>query len=913
LRANGSLVGWGNNSSGQLNIPATLSNVIAIAAGASHSVALRSDGKVFAWGLNSQGQIIVPSSLNEVVAIAAGNSHTLALRSDGILFAMGGTIDQRQTPNGPGVIPPGLGGVQAMAGGSHSVVVRTNGTAAAWGSATATITNIPANATNLMTVAAGDLYSLALQSNGNVIAWGSYNLAAAPPGTTNVPAVVSNAVAISAGSTFAFAIIGDGRPLITRQPVGGTSFVGRNFAISPIVTGTAPLAFQWQFNGADIPDATNSALTLSGLTTNNTGAYQLVVTNALGVATSVPVPLTVLDNPTLAFLAPLPPLQTNFQAGKLILNASILGNGPLSYQWTFSGTNIPAATNSDLVFDPVIASNTGNYGLIVSNLVNTLSSGTSTQRVLFAKTWGFQSNDPPAVITNAVNVASTYSGQGSPSGAFLALRADGKVVGWGNSLYNLTNPPPSVTNFFITAISAGFDNALALRSDRTVAAWGDGFTGSTNPPSSATNVIAIASGDRFHLVARADGSVVAWGLGSSGQTNVPPTATNVSVIALAGGTAHSLALRANGTVAAWGANSSGQIIVPPTATNVIAVSAGNLHSLALRSDGTVIQWGATSVPQPPAGLSNVVAIAAGLNHSTALKNDGTLVTWGNTVLGTAAVPPDVVNVIQIGARGDRDIALFGTRAPAATIQPFDRTIIEGSNTLVVAKFSGLQPVTYQWQYNGTNIPDATNDVLSLTNLQTGQSGAYQLVASNSYGASVSRIANLQIAPLVPPVITLQPMDRTTNAGATVQFTVTATGINPLTYRWQKNGTNSVGINSNVLTLASLTRSNNGSYSVAVSNIGGVTVSSNAILKVLVPQKFSSGALIANGSILFLSGDADGGLLTTNDVAAFTAQGSSNLVDWVNLPNTLSITNGLLLLSDPNQADFPARFYRIIEQ
>jgi hypothetical protein len=168
-------------------------------------------------------------------------------------------------------------------------------------------------------------------------------------------------------------------------------------------------------------------------------------------------------------------------------------------------------------------------------------------------------------------------------------------------------------------------------------------------------------------------------------------------------------------------------------------------------------------------------------------------------------------------------------------------------------------------------------------------------------------------PLVPPVITLQPLDRITNAGATVQFTVTATGINPLTYQWQKNGINNVGINSNILTLVSLTRSNNGVYSVAVSNIGGVTISSNATLKVIVPQKFSSGALIANGYIIFLSGDSDGGPLTTNDLSGFTAQASSNLVDWVVLPNALSLTNGMLLLSDPDQGSFPARFYRIVEQ
>jgi len=40
--------------------------------------------------------------------------------------------------------------------------------------------------------------------------------------------------------------------------------------------------------------------------------------------------------------------------------------------------------------------------------------------------------------------------------------------------------------------------------------------------------------------------------------------------------------------------------------------------------------------------------------------------------------------------------------------------------------------------------------------------------------------------------------------------------------------------------------------------------------------------------------------------------SSNLVDWVTLPGTLTLTNGLLQLQDSYATDAPMRFYRIIE-
>jgi hypothetical protein len=91
------------------------------------------------------------------------------------------------------------------------------------------------------------------------------------------------------------------------------------------------------------------------------------------------------------------------------------------------------------------------------------------------------------------------------------------------------------------------------------------------------------------------------------------------------------------------------------------------------------------------------------------------------------------------------------------------------------------------------------------------------------------------------------------------------------------------------------------------------VSSNALLKVLVAQKFAAPVLFPNGAVIFVSGDADGGTLNPSDLSAFTALASTNLTDWVTLPDALSVTNGLLMLKDNNQTDYPARYYRILEQ
>ena len=60
MRPAGSIVAWGNNGIGQLNVPAPNADFIAIAAGGYHSLGLKSDGTIVAWGNNSYGELNVP-------------------------------------------------------------------------------------------------------------------------------------------------------------------------------------------------------------------------------------------------------------------------------------------------------------------------------------------------------------------------------------------------------------------------------------------------------------------------------------------------------------------------------------------------------------------------------------------------------------------------------------------------------------------------------------------------------------------------------------------------------------------------------------------------------------------------------------------------------------------------------------
>lgn len=77
-------------------------------------------------------------------------------------------------------------------------------------------------------------------------------------------------------------------PSVATQPTGGSPYVGTTFSLSVGAQGTAPLAYQWLLNDAPITGATLSSLTLSALTTNQAGAYSVIITNSAGSITSNP-------------------------------------------------------------------------------------------------------------------------------------------------------------------------------------------------------------------------------------------------------------------------------------------------------------------------------------------------------------------------------------------------------------------------------------------------------------------------------------------------------------------------------------------------------------------------------------------------------------------------------------------------
>ncbi len=142
----------GDNSGGETNVPARLTDVVAIAAGQSDSMALKADGTVVTWGYNRSGDTDVPLGLANVLAISAGYDHTVALKADGTVVVWG-SMDALS----------GLKGVVAVSAGSFfSVALKADGTVAAWGSDNDGDTQVPSGLGAVSAVSANSLHSLAL-------------------------------------------------------------------------------------------------------------------------------------------------------------------------------------------------------------------------------------------------------------------------------------------------------------------------------------------------------------------------------------------------------------------------------------------------------------------------------------------------------------------------------------------------------------------------------------------------------------------------------------------------------------------------------------------------------------------------------------------------------------------------------
>ena len=87
--------------------------------------------------------------------------------------------------------------------------------------------------------------------------------------------------------------------------------------------------------------------------------------------------------------------------------------------------------------------------------------------------------------------------------------------------------------------------------------------------------------------------------------------------------------------------------------------------------------------------------------------------------------------------------------PLIIAPPVSQTVTQGVSLTFNALVTGSAP-SYQWRFNGANIPGATTNAYALANVQPGHGGSYTLVVSNAAGTVVSAQANLSV--IIPQIV-----------------------------------------------------------------------------------------------------------------------------------------------------------------
>jgi len=339
----------------------------------------------------------------------------------------------------PGAISATLqiGSAQSSDGGNYYVAISNNSGLSTSATATLSISSIvPPRITiqpESQTTSAGNAVTLTAFSLGSPpLQYQWFHNDNPVPGTTSatleIPAAQTNDVGTyyvrisnAAGTvTSAAAIVAlSTAPTISVQPVDQTNTAGSALNLSVQATGSAPLQYQWFHDGAVIAGATSPILQVLSVQLSDAGNYYVTVANSAGGATSASAAVTIQAGQTVAPSIVTQPLDQTVGGGSAFnLSVQATGSAPLQYQWFHDGARIIGETSALLQIASAQSQDVGDYYVVVSNAVGTVTSAPATIFVT-----GVSTLSVPSITTQPLSQTI-----GVGTGARLTVRASGSQL-----------------------------------------------------------------------------------------------------------------------------------------------------------------------------------------------------------------------------------------------------------------------------------------------------------------------------------------------------------------------------------------------------------------------------------------------------------------------------------------------------
>jgi alpha-tubulin suppressor-like RCC1 family protein len=680
LRADGTVWTWGYDFDGQLGDDVTissksapvqvsgLSSIIHVGAGYSHSLAVGDGGTLYGWGDNASGQVesgttaptdqLVPVVLSASVVerCFAGHSHTIATRSNDITAMFGRNSEGQCRATAAAIKTPStnVGGLRSLATGfgNHTVAILADGRVQAWGNDSAgqlgdgtsggisdvAVTVVAAwSAGRPMSVARGQYHGLALLSDGTAWAWGANSSGQAGNGGSGVVTVPAQ--------------VQQGTARFDAIATGG-DFGDTNLAL----TGAGKV---WGW-GANASGQTGDGTTTTPKTTPAATSYATAV-RSIGAGDYHG-------------------LMVNYFGNALAWGQDSLGQ--LGNDATLADS-LSAVSCSGV--NTAIAVGGGRYFSLALLADGTLRSWGDDAQGQLGNDASFTASGVPVTVSLPIGVRITAIAVGGYHG--LALCSDGRVLAWGlngsgqlgdgtttnrpTPVYVRANIIADLTN--VVAIAAGANHSLAILSNGTVRAWGangqyelgDGTTTQRNYPVSVGglgNIVAIEAGYGGSVALRADGTVWCWGANSTYQVGNGNTAVTTAPTQTTGAWLPTVTIAtADGTASEAGANTASFTVTRTGPTT------GSLTVLYAPSGSA----SAGSDYQTPTGS---VTIPAGSASATVVVTPIDDAVDENTETITLTISSDAA-AYQIGATNSATANLEDDDTAGITVNPTSGLVI----------------------------------------------------------------------------------------------------------------------------------------------------------------------------------------------------------------------------------------------
>jgi hypothetical protein len=504
---------------------------------------------------------------------------------------------------------------------------------------------------------------------------------------------------------------------ITAQPVNATVNQGGSTTFSVTATG-GTLTYQWKKWGSNIPGATSSTLTLTDLDASDSGTYTVVVSNAGGSVTSneasltVRIPLAITSQPS---------DQSTSPGGSVYLSVSAVGNN-LSYQWKKDGEIILGATNSYYYLYGVRSSYAGDYTVVVSDSVSTITSRTAKLTVI----------EPVSIVSQPTNVTADPGGSATFSvtatgGALTYQWQKRSQYGFYESISGATGPTLTLNDInisnaghYVVFISNGggsvtsFPASLTLRLPLAI----------TSQPDSRT----VDQGDYVGFYVDATGDDLSYQWQKNG-IDIP---------------------EANGP---WLEFYEAQITDTGDYTVVVSDSSGSLTS---RVAGLSVIPQVEIINQPTSVSANVGESAS---FSVTATGDNLTYQWAKEGVNIPGATAETLDLSEIKSSDEGDYTVIVSNGqddetsnparltvigPAAiNVQPTNIAVGQGGNAIFSVGATGGS-LSYQWQRNGVDIMGAIEATLEVIDVQHSNLGDYSVIVENSEGSVTSNTVSLTL-------------------------------------------------------------------------------------------------------------------------------------------------------------------------